>query len=338
MATLGISLLAVVVAIAAAIGCQPAGCISNRRVQSAWFVLIAVIIAASPLLIPANERLARGFFALFCICLMFKVLDLYRDAQRGERPSLRQWIRFLANPVFLVRRREGLEKQPTTRANLRDLLRHGVILLLSAATFDALMRVNWVGLPFLLEHTMKSLTLFVVGISIFSVCAALFRMAGCYETDPIDRPFASRSIAEFWRRYNRWIGAALHENVFKSAGGTPSDTRDFRRVHGVSADSRISVRPREYGAGGSSSRILPVARLRRSLDAALPSARSRSHRRHDLDLVVPDTVERAVLQRCAECRAPLPARIAAMAEHMGNRFQERLLVALNPKTQDACVR
>ena len=235
MATLGISLLAVVVAIAAAIGCQPAGRISDRRVQSAWFVLIAVIIAASPLLIPANERLARGFFALFCICLMFKVLDLYRDAQRGERPSLRQWIRFLANPVFLVRRREGLEKQPTTRANLRDLLRHGVILLLSAATFDALMRVNWVGLPFLLEHTMKSLTLFVVGISIFSVCAALFRMAGCYETDPIDRPFASRSIAEFWRRYNRWIGAALHENVFKSAGGKRHPIRGTFAAFTVSA-------------------------------------------------------------------------------------------------------
>ena len=234
MATLGFTLAGITAAFIAALGCYPAARIVNARLRACLFALVAMTVAAAPLWIPASARMTRLCVALTGCCLLFKVLDLYRDSQRGERPGFRELILYLLNLFFLVRRRKGLEKQPSPSVNRRNLLRYFVTKLLAVATFVALMRMDWTGLPFLLEHALKALSVFVFGISSFGVYAALFRAGGCYVIDPVDRPFAARSVAEFWRRYNRWIGMALRENVFKPAGGKRHPVRGTFAAFAVS--------------------------------------------------------------------------------------------------------
>jgi hypothetical protein len=80
------------------------------------------------------------------------------------------------------------------------------------------------------------LVLFVVAIeSLSQVLYGLERLAG-YDVFPIiDRAYLSRTVSEFWRRYNGRVHDWLYRNVFLASGGRHRPARGILLVFLVSA-------------------------------------------------------------------------------------------------------
>lgn len=232
MITLSI-LLALAAAFAIAAGFYPALALHVRR-RVACVLLFGTGIAMTPLLIPAESRFARLAVACLAACYVLKLIDLHIGALRGQCVDFRSFLAFLANPLQLVQRRTGGERQPTARENRRDWLRSLAGLLLAIALLRWGGTVDWSAWPFLLEHTVRAGAFFLTVLFLFQQLAALARMLGAYTIDPENRPLLSRTPAEFWRRYNRWVGQFLEEDVFKPLGGRRHPARVTMAVFALS--------------------------------------------------------------------------------------------------------
>jgi hypothetical protein len=98
-----------------------------------------------------------------------------------------------------------------------------------------LLDVDWSGLPFALEHSVKALVLFVGGVALIQLGVTEVRLAGGYVIDPHDAPLLARTPADFWRRYNRLVGEWLREDCFTPAGGRRHPVRGTLVAFAVSA-------------------------------------------------------------------------------------------------------
>ncbi len=79
------------------------------------------------------------------------------------------------------------------------------------------------------------LVLFVLAIeSISQVLYGFERLAGCDVSPIIRRAFLSRSVSEFWRRYNGRVHDWLDRNVFRPSGGRRRPVRGVALVFLVS--------------------------------------------------------------------------------------------------------
>src|SRR5262245_50867694 len=75
--------------------------------------LLALAVFASPLLVPAEERLARLVLAIMALLLYSREYDEHTNATRGQLPSLLEHWRFGAYPPFhLVRLSMDREPSP----------------------------------------------------------------------------------------------------------------------------------------------------------------------------------------------------------------------------------
>ena len=192
---------------------------ASERVRVVVFVLLAVLVALTPWIIPADARIARFFMAIYAAVLVLKMWDLHLGAGRSVRPRLAEFLGFLANIASLVHRRTGFERQPTPRENGIRLFRSLVEASLGLLAFNILLRLDWSSTPFLVEHVLKASAFFVGASGFFSAFAALARALGGYAPEPMTRPLSARTPAEFWRRYNRWTGEGLREDLFRPIGG-----------------------------------------------------------------------------------------------------------------------
>ena len=64
---------------------------------------------------------------------------------------------------------------------------------------------------------------------------AVWRLLGGRARDPMDNPFAARTPADFWRRYNRPAQQFLHEDLFRPLGGLHSPIRATLATFAISA-------------------------------------------------------------------------------------------------------
>jgi len=204
------------------------------RGRIAYAFVLGLGIALTPLLIPAGSRFARLVVACLAASYVMKLIDLHFGALRGRRVDFRSFLAFLANPLQLVQRNIGNERQPSIRANRRDWLRSLAGLLLSVALLQLTAFVDWSAWPFLLEHAVRAGVAFLIVLFLFQQLAALARMMGAYAIDPEDRPFLARTPAEFWRRYNRWVSQFLQEDVFNPLGGRRHPVRGMMSVFALS--------------------------------------------------------------------------------------------------------
>jgi len=170
-------------------------------------------------MIPAEARIARFLAAIYAAVLVLKMWDLRMGAERSVRPRFTEFLGFLANVLSLVHRRTGSERQPTPRENGIALLRSLVEFSLAILALNLLLLLNWGSIPFLIEHVLKASVFFVGAAALFSALAAIVRGLGGYAPEPMIRPMLARSPADFWRRYNRWTGEGLREDIFRPIGG-----------------------------------------------------------------------------------------------------------------------
>jgi hypothetical protein len=208
--------------------------VHKLRSRLAAIGLAGVVVALAPLLVPGDRGSTRFLMALLAAILLMKLWDLALEVLRGRTREARDVLRFLVNPMRLVARREGAEHQPSSEQNIRELVGGIAGVALALAAFLLSMSFDWATLPFLVEHGLKAIALFICGVSTLHVLAAVTRMLGGYAPDPGAAPLGARTPAEFWRRYNRIVGEFLHHDVFTPLNGRRHPVRATLMAFAVS--------------------------------------------------------------------------------------------------------
>jgi hypothetical protein len=204
------------------------------KVRVVVFLLLAILVGLTPWMIPSERRIARFLVAVYSGVLILKMWDLHVGAGRSVRLGWGEFLGFMANVPSLVHRRTGFERQPTPVHNRIGLLKSLVEASVGLLALNILLRLNWASTPFLLEHVLKATAFFVGASALFRALAVAFRLFGCYAPEPMNRPLLARTPAEFWRRYNRWIGEGLREDLFRPISGGRHPILGTLVVFGVS--------------------------------------------------------------------------------------------------------
>src|SRR4030095_12342010 len=84
-------------------------------------VLAIVLIALTPLVIPATARFPRFFAAVIAIALMVKIYDLHRTCGPALRPTFAAYAAYLPNWLSVVWRKLHATPHPTRFENTRRL-------------------------------------------------------------------------------------------------------------------------------------------------------------------------------------------------------------------------
>ncbi len=190
------------------------------------------IIVVCPLLIPSVNVGLRAASAFASGDITFRMVDFFRHWAHVERSRvLRDYYRFLIPfPVLSVvypdHKRRLLRPESPWPQVLR--LFGGIagftlaFLAVRALSTMALLRSS-----FALNHV-AILPIFVLAIeSLSRALCGLERLAG-FDTTPIIRnAYLSRTVSEFWRRYNYRTHDWLYRNVFQATGGRRAPVRSL---------------------------------------------------------------------------------------------------------------
>ena len=182
-------------------------------------VALGLAIFLLPLQFPGTDVGVKAALLLCCV-FPLKLWDAYADRDRWRNGRLQDWLAFLANPVALVYRRHIALNKPSLPQNLRGFARGLFEVAAGVALFRCLDRLPWCSFPFWLDHGLRLLASYLFiwdgGCVLF---AATWRLLGFRCVEFSIHPILARTPADFWRRYNRWIGQFLYEDFFKQLGG-----------------------------------------------------------------------------------------------------------------------
>jgi hypothetical protein len=235
--------LRLLLAVAAAYGCAfvVGPFLRMRGVVAIPAISIATpAVLLSPLLIPSERIRLRAVAAFVATDLMFRMID-YFCHQRSKRDTAgyRDYCRFLVPfPVLLVTLAEHRRRLLGNVLAWQDVVRvfggaAGVaagFLFLGLAEEVAIIRES-----FFVDHVVK-VAIFVLTIESASrLLYGLERLAGCDTTPIVQNAFLSRTVAEFWQRYNSRVHRWLYDNIFLPSGGRRAATRGICLVFLVSA-------------------------------------------------------------------------------------------------------
>jgi D-alanyl-lipoteichoic acid acyltransferase DltB (MBOAT superfamily) len=208
---------------------------TGRRARTIALLLASAFLLVTPFLVPPGARFLRLLAAILAATHVLKLYDLHVGAARGVVPCFRAFLAFLPSIFSLVHRKLDGEPRPATRDNLRRVAVGTALFILMTALFIGTFRVDWSRHPFALEHAVKVVTLFLAIVPATSALGAAWNLLGGRGRTFMDNPFAARTPADFWRRYNRPVHQFLHEDVFLPAGGARSPLRGILAVFLVSA-------------------------------------------------------------------------------------------------------
>jgi hypothetical protein len=202
-----------------------------------WSLVPAVL--ACPLLIPSTNIALRAASAFASGEITFKMVDYFRGWNQMERGLvLGGYYRFLIPfPVLSAIYPEHKRRLLISDSPWPQLLRlcagivgfTAALLAIRALSRSAVLQSN-----FAVNHVVM-LLIFVVAIeSLARALCGLERLAG-FDTTPIIRnAYLSRTVSEFWRRYNYRIHDWLYRHVFQASGGRRAPVRSILLVFLVS--------------------------------------------------------------------------------------------------------
>ena len=194
-----------------------------------------LLIVWSPWLIPAESPMLRFIASISAAMLALKVIDVSLDLGLRRKVTWQAYVEFLTNPFTHVRRCLPHERRPSSRESLLRLLTGTITSVMAMAVLSGLYRVDWSGFPFMVEHVGKVTALMVAITSALTAAAAMWRLGGGTARDFMDRPFLSRTPAEFWRRYNRNVQQFFWQDVFNGNRGRRAPLRTMLLVFALSA-------------------------------------------------------------------------------------------------------
>ena len=211
------------------------------RCRFAAFVgwCIVPIILVCPLLIPSANVGLRAVSVFASIDITFKLVEYFRLWGNVERSSaLRDYYRFLIpfpvlSAVYPDHKRRLLRPESAWPQVLR--LFGGIVgFTVAFLAVRALSSIAVLRSSFALNHAVI-LPIFVLAIeSLSRALYGLERLAG-FDTTPIIRnAYLSRTVSEFWRRFNYRTHDWLYRNVFQPTGGRRAPVRSLLLVFLVS--------------------------------------------------------------------------------------------------------
>jgi len=187
------------------------------RLRAAGLTVAGVGLLILPAVVPIEGSLGRVTVAVVAATCTIKLFDLHRGATRSSLPSWPSHVVFLASAFSFVYRRLDAAPIPTP-GQTRDRVLRGLGLLVVGGTVFATLMAR-PPRPFLVEHAGKLTSGFAAVYGIAEVAFGAWTAAGLRGLAQFDNFFASRTPADFWRRYNRPVTEFMFENVFLPAGG-----------------------------------------------------------------------------------------------------------------------
>lgn len=214
---------------------------SRSRGRAGAFVgwCFVAIIVACPLLIPSANVGLRAVSAFASGDITFKMVEYFRHrGHAGRSMTLRDYYRFLIPfPVLSAVYPDHKRRLPSPESPWPQVLRLAVGIAGSVGATLTLMALSSSGpirSSFALNHAVMLLAFVVAIESISRALCGLERLAG-FDTTPIVRnAYLSRTVSEFWRRYNDRIHDWLYRNVFQATGGRRAPVRSVLLVFLVS--------------------------------------------------------------------------------------------------------
>jgi|GEM_PF-1675741 len=190
-----------------------------RRVDDrlAWvgMAALASAIIMLPVYFPGKDTGTKAAVLLCCV-FPLKLWDAWLDRDSWRRAHLLDWLTFLANPVALVHRCHIALSKPILVQNLSGLARGLAEVTLGVILFRYLARHAPAHFPFWIDHGLRLLASYLCiwdgGCVLFT---AVWRLLGFRCVEFSFHPILARTPAEFWRRYNHWIGQFLYEDLFR---------------------------------------------------------------------------------------------------------------------------
>ena len=202
--------------------------------------LVGLLLALCPLLIPANEVIARALVSVLCADAWFKGVDLARvlSHRRATTPSLWQCLVFLIPfPLFQAVFDDRKRRASITMESI-ELWRvaiAGSLVLAELEALHLLFAVPALKANFLLDHVVKLLLFVATTETLSQLLLGLEHLAG-FDTVPIiRRAYLSQTVGEFWCRYNTRVHRWLQYNVFVPCGGLKSPVRGVMLAFLISA-------------------------------------------------------------------------------------------------------
>jgi hypothetical protein len=181
------------------------------------------------------------------VATLLKLYDLRTAPGLGLRLGFLPYLAYLPNWFWLA-----LRRPPPDRPAQDDLRRLAVsvpLLAAAVALLTVMFRLDWSGVPFALEHCVKVAVMFFAAVQVARTTAAAIRLTGGPAFDATDNPFAARTPADFWRRWNLPVWHFLREHVVGPAGGMR------RPVRAVLAAFAVSGLFHEYVFGIAAGRV-----------------------------------------------------------------------------------
>jgi len=201
--------------------------------RAGWCSAIGCL--ACPLLIPADEVGLRAAAVFVSVELVFKMVDFLRHRGRAwDGHAAREYCRFLIPfPILAVvypnhKCRLACPDRPWPHI-LRILggsagVAAGLVILMTIS-MNTVVQSSPV-----LDHAIRVLIFVPVIESISRVLYGFERLAGFDTTPIIQNAYLSRTVSEFWRRYNYRLHDWLYRNVFLATGGRRAPVRSVLLV------------------------------------------------------------------------------------------------------------
>jgi hypothetical protein len=226
-------LIALAGAFGIALACYPALQAPDRR-RFRILLVAQLLILICPLLVPEPARFLRQLAAIAAITFTVKLFDLHVGACTGHRPTLYRLGVFLWNPFCLVDRRMKSHPDRFDAFVVSRLLWSVAATIAAAMLAVQVFRIDWTSYPFALEHVSKVVSFFLFLVPFTAVAEVGWRALIGPARDHMRNPFAARTPADFWRRYNR----PVHE-FFAADFFTPNASGTGRRGGGWPAAAAI---------------------------------------------------------------------------------------------------
>jgi hypothetical protein len=200
---------------------------------------IVPIIMVCPLLIPSANVGLRAASAFASGDITFKMVDYFRHWGNVERSRvLREYYRFLIPfPVFSAvypDHKRRLLRPESAWPQVLCIIAGIIGCTIAVLAVRALSRIALVRSSFPLDHAVMLLTFALAIESLSRAVCGLERLAGFDTTPMIRNAYLSRTVSEFWRRYNDRIHDWLYRNVFQAIGGRRAPVRSMLLVFLVS--------------------------------------------------------------------------------------------------------
>jgi MBOAT, membrane-bound O-acyltransferase family len=197
------------------------------------------IILVCPLLIPSANVGLRAASAFTSGEITFKLVEYFRHCRNGaRRMGLGVYYGFLIpfpvlSAVYPDHKRRLLRPESPWPQVLR--LFGGIVgVIIAVEALGALSRIALVRSSFALNHAVMLLAFVLAIESLSRALCGLERLAGFDTTPMIRNAYLSRTVSEFWRRYNDRIHDWLYRNVFQTTGGRRAPVRSLLLVFLVS--------------------------------------------------------------------------------------------------------